>query len=380
MAVKENNRKLFIEALLRNVRTDDERKVLSGLISSSMAPMFQDDKSVIMHVGKPTAKRNKWTHSPKKVNAFLRKFSTHPELKFAVHTWDQGEFTSYKNFIDKIESALKSDETYKSMYFYNVGLNYSLRNFLQTNTPTTYSSWLGDYTINVGLRYPEEEIQKWMDANPGKDIMALPLSALSENYRPKMKYNTKTLANMEDVCDLFKHIIEFRDKDFERMIKNAFKSSDYVPSIDESIRGISFYTYTPAVKDALHKIASNIRERIVNGASSDVRIFVKRIENNILELHIQHIGSFADCDISRPKLEEGTIASMRLHKNQQRSSLLSVCDYSVKSRFRSDDGNLEFYEISYLYPGVEGDDVPKVQKIKINETIDGFEYILRFYK
>jgi hypothetical protein len=380
MAVKENNRKLFIEALLRNVRTDDERKVLSGLISSSMAPMFQDDMSVIMHVGRPLAKRNKWMHSPQMVNAFLRKFSTHNDLKFAVHTWDHGHFTSYRNFIERIESVLKSDDTYKSMYHYNVGLNYSLRNFLQINTETSFSSWAGDYTINVGLRYPEAEIQKWMDANPGKDIMALPLDELPEFYRPKIKYNTKTLANMEDVCDLFKHIIEFRDKDFERMIKNAFKSSDYVPSIDESIKGISFYTYTPAVKDALHKIASNIRERIVGGASQDVRVFVKRIDNNILELHVNHVGSYADCEISKSKLEEGTIANMRLHKNQQRSSLLSICDYSVRSRFISDDGNKEFYEISYLYPGVEGDEVPEVQKKKISEGVDGFEYILRFYK
>lgn len=379
MAVKENNRKLFIEALLRNVRTDDERKVLSGLIASSMASMFQEDKAVIMHVGNTASKINSWKHSPQAVNTFLRKFSTHPVLKFAVHTWDHGEFTSYKDFIEKIESELKSDETYKSMYYYNVGLNYSLHNFLQTNTSTKYSSWLGDFTIDVGLRYPEEEIQKWMDENSGKDIMALPLSVLPEKHRPK-RYNNKTLVNMEDVCDLFKHVIEFRDKDFERMIKNAFKSSDYVPKIDDSIEGISFYTYTPAVKDALLKIASNIRERIINGAPPDVRIFAKRLDNNNLELHVQHVGSYADCDISRSKLEDGTIASMRLHKNQQRSSLLSVCDYSIKSRFRSDDGKLDFYEISYLYPGVEGDDVPNVRKQKLGEIVEGFEYILRFYR
>ena len=43
-----------------------------------------------------------WTHAPGQVCDFLKKFSSDPILKFALHSWDKGDFSSYDDFIKKI--------------------------------------------------------------------------------------------------------------------------------------------------------------------------------------------------------------------------------------------------------------------------------------
>ena len=190
--------------------------------------------------------------------------------------------------------------------------------------------------ILIGLQHPNGTIQEWMKNNPTKKFAEMPMTEFPEEYRPKGFYNGRTIANMEELLEYFKHIIEFRDVDFAAMVYDTFGSSDFTPIFDESVNGISFYAYTKVINSFLVMVLGNIKGRIRDGAPKTVKISVANSGKNSFELHILHEGSFADKDIDdRKLLYTGNIASWRLWKPGSYNSLLSVCDYSVESRFYS---------------------------------------------
>ena len=326
-----------------------------------------------------------WAHDPALVCSFLKRFSSDPILKFALHSWDKGDFNGYEDFIKKITSCLDSDGTYKNLYHYNIGLYYTLKNFLQeTGKKKDFS--IPKENILIGLQHPDGAIQEWMNNNPTKKLAEMPMTDFPEEFRPKGLYNGRAIANMEELIEYYKHIIEFRDFDFEAMVYDTFGSSDFTPIIDESVKGISFYTYTSVVKSFLVTVLGNIKSRILQGAPKTVKLFVSNSEDNAFELHILHEGSFAKKSINdRKLLYTGNVASWRLWKPGSYNSLLSVCDYSVKSQFYTSDEAkiLKSFQIDYLYPGLSGkesDDIPEPRVTEMEQEANGFEYILRFYQ
>lgn len=326
-----------------------------------------------------------WTHDPGQVCAFLKRFSSDPILKFALHSWDKGDFSSYDDFIKKITSCLDSDSTYKNLYHYNIGLYYTLKNFLQeTGKKKDFS--IPKENILIGLQHPDGAIQEWMKNNPTKKLAEMPMTEFPEEYRPKGLYNGRAIANMEDLIEYYKHIIEFRDVDFAAMVYDTFGSSDFTPIIDESVNGISFYAYTKVINSFLVMVLGNIKGRICDGAPKTVKISVANSGESSFELHILHEGSFADKDIDdRKLLYTGNVASWRLWKPGSYNSLLSVCDYSVESRFYStkETKARKSYRIDYLFPGLSGkesDEIPEPRVSELEQDAKGFEYILRFYK
>lgn len=332
---------------------------------------------------KDEREEKEWIHAPDQVCVFLKKFSSDPTLKFALHSWDKGDFSSYDDFIVKITSCLDSDSTYKNLYYYNTGLNYTLKNFLQ-ETGKNKDFSIPKENILIGLQHPKGTIQEWMRNNPTKKLAEMPMTEFPEEYRPKGLYNGRTIANMEELLEYYKHIIEFRDVDFAAMVYDTFGNSDFTPIIDESVNGISFYAYTRVVKGFLSIVLGNIKGRIREGAPKTVKIFVANSGENSFELHILHEGSFADKDIDDKKLlYTGNVASCRLWHPGSYTSLLSVCDYSVESRFYSAEKTKRPYRIDYLFPGLSGkvtDESSEPRVSELEQDAKGFEYILRFYK
>lgn len=332
-----------------------------------------------------------WRHDPQAVCDFLKKFSTDPILKYVVHSWDSNDFKSYDDFMKKISDCLGKESTYRDLYFYNIGLNYTLRNFIENNGRRK-DYYIPKENIQIGLRYPDGTIRKWMEDHPTMKMMEMPMSAFPPEYRPSEMNNGHVIANMEDLIEYFKHLIEFRDDDFEAMIYDTFGdiktgNSDFHAQIDDSVLGISFYTYARIVRSYLAIILENIKGRVQDGAPQTVRIFVENQEDSSFELHILHEGSFARKDISDSKLRyKGNVASWRLWKSGNYNSLLSICDYSVVSQFYSDDEEhaLKSYRIDYLYPGLSGNiedsDSPESKVTLLKDEAPGFEYILKFYK
>ena len=286
-----------------------------------------------------SVRQGAWIHNPREVCNFLKKFSSDPTLRLAFHSWDRGEFKDYSVFIQRIVNCLNSDSTFKNLFHLNIGLNFTLREFLLNDGRKEFS--IPKENLRIGLQYPAGVIQTWMANNPEKKLGEMPMTAFPAECRPIGLYNGRGIANMEELIEYFKHIIEFRDLDFG----------------------------------------------ILQGAPKTVKIFTTDTGEDTFELHILHEGSFADKDIKDGKLlYRGNVASWRLwRKTSQHNSLMSVCDYAVQSRFYSDDEShsLKSYRIDYLYPGLVGtnsDDIPEPRVSPMEKDADGFEYIMRFYK
>lgn len=325
-----------------------------------------------------------WIHNPREVCNFLKKFSSDQILRLAFHSWDPGEFKDYSVFIQRITNCLNSDSTFKNLFHYNIGLNYTLRAFLLNDGRKEFS--IPKENLLIGLQYPAGVIQTWMANNPTKKLGEMPMTEFPAECRPKGLYNGRGIANMEELIEYFKHIIEFRDFDFEAMVFDTFDNTDFEPVIDDNVKGISFYTYTTMVKGFLTTVFDNVKGRILRGAPKTVKIFTTDTGDDTFELHVLHEGSFADKDIKDGKLLYlGNVATWRLWSGTQHNSLMSVCDYAVQSRFYSDDEShsRKSYRIDYLYPGLVGtssDDIPEPRVSPMEKDAEGFEYIMRFYK
>lgn len=325
----------------------------------------------------PTSEET-FIHDPRAVRDFLKMFSTDSVLKFAVHDWDKGEFENwdYSVFVKAINNSLFSNKTYKKMFNYNPGLSYALKNYLQATEKSNIKfTWDGNGAVPIGLQYPRGVAEQWMNNNKNRELWEMPLSAFPEEYFPSGSFRGRSYSTMKDIRDHFKAVIEFRGYDFATLVRKSFNNSDIKPNIDEnSLVSRQFYTHTVAVETAFKRIVENIRDRL--DQSSTVKIFaVDGDEKDTFELHIQHIGSFADRDIRDDKLLTGVLSELALNKTV---SLCSICDFSTESRY-SDD----CYRIEYSYPGLQRkmSDMSTARISKIEESaVVGFDYILKFYK
>lgn len=288
--------------------------------------------------------------------------------------------------MSSIRDTLKQNPEYSNLYWYNTALYYALTDYLLTykKEPAKFH-WDKDARIKIGLQYPPNVAKKWMKKNPGQQIWAMPLSVFPKEYQPEGLFDDQVLANMEQICDLFKHVIEFRDdkKDFFKLIKTLFdKKSDFLVQYDpKEFKAINFYTYTTAVRNAFNRVAENIRLRASDETKKSVILSIQNDSEDSFELHIKHLGSFPDCSVKESKLYNGTFACMRNFKAKG-GSLLSICDYSIIGRFKDDNGQLTPYRFDYLYPDIKADEKgnPAVNHKKLDGDIDGFEYIFKFYK
>lgn len=392
----------FIKAILDhpNLESKDREKVLLLLTRDLETEIKTGIRDIVKEEITKTSKKDKgseasndnnhWEHAPRKVNAFLMSFSSNRSvLKYAVHTWDAGEFDGYKSFVSSITDTLKQNNEFSNLYWYNTALYYALRDYLLTyrKEPAQFH-WDKEARIKIGLQYPAGYAMKWMEKNPGKQLWSMPLTEFPEEFRPVGLFDNNELANMEQVCELFKHVIEFRDdkKDFYKLIRTLFdrKSDFQVQYNPQELRAIKFYTFTTAVSNALNRVAENIRSRTTDDTNKLVVISIQNDCEDSFELHIKHKGSFPDCSVKESKLYNGTFASMRCFQAKG-GSLLSICDYSIIGRFKDENGKAAPYRFDYLYPGVQPDinddeSKPSIRVVGLNEEIDGFEYIFRFYK
>ena len=396
----------FIGAILNNksLGVKDREKVLELLtrdieseIKAGIRDIVKEEINSANGSNKTgsTPEQNKWEHDPRKVNTFLMLFSGQSILKYAAHAWDPGEFESYEAFASSIRTCLKQSD-FSNLYRNNVALSYALRDYLITDKKDLFEfHWDKEARIKIGLMYPSGYASKWMKKNPGQQLWAMPLSEFPEEYQPEGLFDNKQLANMGDVCEVFKHVIEFREErnDFYRFIRNFFggknskksngeSKSDFITEYNkEELKSIKFYTYTTAVWSAFNRVAENIRSRATEPSKKNVKISINNDSNDSFELHILHLGSFPDTPVDDAKLKKGSFAGMRCH-NARGGSLLSICDYSIVGRFKDENGQLATHRIDFLYPGVkpDKDGNPDIKKEKLDKEVNGFEYIFKFYK
>lgn len=313
-------------------------------------------------------------HIPQKVSSFLTCFTKQETaLRYVTHSWDYGQFDSYQAFEDQYEKDLSEQNLWKPnngnspLFEANSKLYYLIKDFLLT---PDFKKWSDKYPISIGLKSSSECIKKWMERNPGSQPCDMPLRELSEDVRPKGKIEGKVLLNMGDILELFRKSISFKGSELYLLFRKIFRRGEF--NVDEeslqSLRGVSFYTYTIKIEDALQRIAKNC---LAYKNFSQIRIH-SEIQGTNLMIKILQKDSFADCDVNKDKLQlrgQGDMLDIK-------QSLQSLCDFSIRSRFLNDKGELQTATISYLYD----EDFSAAPKVEWEDgDCEGFEYVLKFY-
>lgn len=325
-------------------------------------------------------------HNPRKVVEWLKLFTLdNSTLKYSTHLWDEaGLFSEFEDFVKRLDEELVKYRIYE-LQKYNPNLYWNkLYPFLfqkeltelQKNGKTSFG-W-GQYNIKIGWQYPET-IKQWCKTNydyKGTEA-TLPFSMeLPNELRPSNPIFGKTIVSFEDVVNVFKKEIEFRDNDLfiriRALNKKILPNHEIDITLLETLKGSSFYTNTEYVIKAINRIFLMIKSR---SESNRVQITCNyNQDTHEYDLQIIHLNSFSDKELSHPKL---LLSENSGDLHILRTTLQSLCDFSITSRFKDQDNNLVNARIEYLYNGVQQNNwKPKIEKI--TESIDGFRFNLKF--
>lgn len=304
-------------------------------------------------------------HDPKKIVEYLKKFTENTHIKYSTHLWDGIGDIGYKGYKDFIENLNTDYKTYKFNEFtsYNKYLYFNLinpflfQNRLYKNPKTGKSipfSW-GKNKNKVGWQFPSKLFLINHDKLP-HDIQ------IPENLKSKNPIRKNKEEKFQDLINDFKSEIEFRRNDLHFLLERLAEgySSDFKITLN-GIKGLHFYTYTSKIEEVLKRILKNMDTNFPE-------IIIKGIyDSQTVKIEILQKDSYADIPIEDPKLNlsQGDFRDIQ-------KSLISLCDWSVQSRFRGG----EYYEIKYLDINKPE---PEVKKNKIEEDPKGFKYILTFY-
>ncbi len=314
-------------------------------------------------------------HDPMKVVRFLHQFTEYKckALKYTTHFWDKNpstneyDFASFDQFKEAYKLILeKGDNKLSEIRPLCPHLWQIVNNFLIRDDAVF--PW-SEHKLRIGYN---QYLKEWMDKNPGVQPFNMPLDELPEDLRPKGKIKGKTLVYFNDVVNIFKNCIEFRDNALYYTVKEMFKSSDH--NIDknnlDTLRGISFFTDTELIKSALQTISGNILQR---PDYPNIEIYCKNIKDgdeNLIELKITQIGSFSLKEISDPKITGKTSNSMFAIIKAQ---LRNLCDFYVESVFRI-NGEPKDCRLRYLSSNKEDEWMEELQP----SSCKGFTYVMKF--
>lgn len=344
----------------RQLHKRDQLLARDYMVSSESRPSI--DESGLVDMGQCLL------HDTTTIVDFLHQFteSDAKALKYTTHIWDKNvngdyDFANFREFKNAYKEILeKREPTLRRIQPLCNHLWQIIMNFLINDEPNY--PW-SEFKLKIGYN---KYLEKWMNENPGKQPFAMPLRELPSNLQHNEIVNGRYLVNFGNVVDVFKKCIEFRDNDLFYDVRDIFKSSDHIIDEEqlESLRGISFYTDTERVKDAMKIIAGNMRPEYPS-----IIIRVYHHHDNI-QISITQVGSFSDKDVLDPKLV-GVSGVGQLC--EIRNCLKNLCDFSVESRFRVNN-ELKHCRINYL-SSVEKE---FLDVINSDECL-GFTYILTFY-
>ncbi len=313
-------------------------------------------------------------HDPLTTVDLLNKFTEDTKLKYTTHLWDYNtetgeEVVNRNTFQRDIENEFRRKFKFKKLEdnglknLYNVIWNFLIG-------PNKFG-W-GRHKLNFGW-YNSELIDFYKnDYNKKPGSFLVP-----EMYLPKGKVDGKYLTYFEDFINIFKSEIEFRGNALYYLFKNHFDFRfEYKIEIDEALKGISIYTDTKLVSEAIELIASNIKQR--NEKNKHIRISYKyKNEDKCNEITILDLGSFSLSPLTNEKI------ALRNNKGQIKSireKLCGLCDFSIESIFKKDGKELPL-ELVYLSKDrkVIPEDEPQFIMKEINHA-EGFAYKLKFYE
>ena len=311
-------------------------------------------------------------HNTRIISLFLQQFAKRDSLKYTTHHWDSSSETGqplYQNYDDFKEQYCKilsqNEKEVSSLCPHLWELIYNFMIDEEGGKP-----W-SKYNIKVGYN---KYVKKWMDEHSDEQPLNMPLSSYPDDIRP-VQINKRSVNSFRQIVDIFKECIEFRDDNFYNAVRTVFKEHNISFDLTnlKCLKGLTFYTDTGLVKDALDTIADNLYfHRNKESPSVEVKSYVgKDDEKSFIRVEILNTGSFSNLEMSDPLItgdnKDKSIARIK-------EKLKNLCDFAVESTFKINDEIIPLH-INYLVSNASEKGIYPISQ----EECLGFKYILIFY-
>jgi hypothetical protein len=272
--------------------------------------------------------------------------------------------------IDELKKELSSKFNFQQLL--EIGLKQLYWTITDFIVGPNHFGW-GKYKLKFG--WYNDQLKSFYlenrDKQPGSFLVP-------EEFIPNTKIEGRYLKYFDDFIDCFKNEIQFRGNNLYLTLKTEFeKQLGFEYKIEyEGLKGIDIYTDTRQISEVFQLIASNIRQHPDKNKILKVKGIHRKAEK-LYEIRIEDIGSFANSPIGSDKLKlkdkKGQIYKIR-------DLLISLCDFSIESKFRVDGDSYKGYELSYLSKDRRTltNDIPYIKNDVENPI--GFTYILKFYE
>jgi len=423
MSRLETNMK-FVKDFLKLVENDRERETIIELFNVEVKREFKKLSNKIELSNKPANKLHDSEvicHYPKETVNLLNKFSEDTKLKYSVHIWDRDQSTGEEN-VDRVNFQKNIWEEFNKYDFQEIlfknGLNnfyWTIRNFLfEENRGWDTKAW-GEHKLQFGWNnkclmdyyqsepsvqpasfvVPSEYLpKKYTDEFWKKVTVQKNEDDLKREHNPNhklvihepneedvlgpKKIEGRILKYFEDYINLFKNEIEFRGNSLYYFVKDEFanlNSLEYNVEIT-GLKGAIIYTCTARIKEVIKIIVSNIKARPEKEKSIQV-IGTHNSEAGYFEISIIDVGSYSNSPLSSKKIGLEGMGQMESLRN----NLRGLCDFSIISVFKNENGEEGNYEVEYL--STERPEFTKKDEQFVPKPIErapGFTYKLKFYE
>lgn len=300
-------------------------------------------------------------HNPKLVVKILKKFTQNSDLKFTTHSWDNGGYESYDEFMEKIKKEW--DEVKGTLKTLKEKLYFKIDSFL-------FNDKLGEKKKNSDSFYTWGEkraIFGWSSPELKEYCNHSGINFNPFNYKFTknifLDYEDGSIKTFKELSMIFKNEIEIRSD--ENALREIFSSlrenflDRFNCTLDRNLIGIDFFTDVQHFKNGLIKIFENIKAR---EKFKNIEIYAKEFEE-YKEIYIVHIDSVLD---KNSKEFYDKIIKCGGDLGDVYDSFYSLCDWEIIAKAK--DGNFKFNILS-SNPGI----------FDYSEEIRGFTHILRFY-
>ncbi len=327
-------------------------------------------------------KKFKAIHNPTKITKYLKKFKENSALKFTTHNWDEKKYATIQDFIDE----LNLDKSFWDLFNYNRGLYNLIQYFIYKPNQKLNEQGVPEYgwpnfpEIKIGWQFPDNLLIDWCKKNfDNQENMKYPFEyPLPKEFRPKRPVKGKMITSFENVVDVFKTEIQFRDNYlFNELKKRSERINDFTFNGIAEFENLDFYTYTSGALSAIDTMLSEIKK---NETAKEIH-FNYKIEGEQLIIDITQINSFAHRKLNKDNLLQFLGGGL----NSMAADLISLCDFSVVSKFKDINNNELNVELNILHNETEavweGKEFKLITQPILKETteyINGFTYRLKF--
>jgi len=310
------------------------------------------------------------------LSKILKKFSNNDNLKYSNHNWESSTMIStsgdiielnYSNFKNELIKGWKEIDA--SLEIYASTLHKDIKSFLFDDISKDIS--LFGETINCG----------WSS----RKLIEEKLSGLVSAKKPEY------YEDFQKMISIFKRSFVIKKYPFKEIFINLRKSLRSQENFDLSInlddlkvkQDFKIFTDVRSLKEALSAILNEINDHILKKEdeieknnqqlNKKVKITIIQEKFNDKETVVLKIIHLKSASTKSAEELADNIKTNGGRFNIIYNNLLSICDWSIDTECKDE----KRYKIDYLYPNIDHN---KPHITPIDNSLEGFTYILRFYK